>query len=610
MLEQCLSTCKQAGFCVDLVVFFAQTMKRFCLISLCFLFIFTACRDRGQLSELTTAFEASDSLETATYEEGIEWWRSLEKASPYVCVQTFGSTDAGLPLHLVVINTDRNFSREKVLESDKTIWLINNGIHPGEPDGIDASMLFARELLMDEDFEENMKDVCILIIPFYNVGGALDRNCCSRANQNGPVSYGFRGNSNNLDLNRDFIKADSKNAQSFQELFRDWSPDVYLETHVSNGADYQYAMTYLFSLPAKLAPPLKSLVDETMIPEMLQKMEAADEPMTPYVNVFGTTPDDGFAAFYDSPRYSTGFSALHQSIGLLTETHMLKPYPVRVEATRKFMHALVNTISENHEVIQNARAQARSEVLKQTEFPLDWELDRSVSEPLEFLGYEAYTDTSSVTGLPQLYYDRSRPWKRPVPYFKAFNPTLTVSAPTCYLVPSSREAVLDRLRWNGVEMELIEQDSVMDVTSYQISDYQTVDNPYEGHYLHSKTSVTKKPIEGMPLRNGEYYLVPTNQPAKRFIVEVLEPEAPDSYFNWNFFDEILQQKEWFSGYVFDQEASRMLEDDAELRSAFEARKASDSTFRSSTMQQLYFLYQKTDHYEHHRHKVYPVLRVE
>lgn len=610
MLEHCVSPCKRAGFCVDLIVAFAYTMKPFYLTFFLLALLSQACSERHDLQTLTTAFEASDSLATATYEEGIAWWKQLEEASPYVCVQDFGSTDAGLPLHLVVISSDKNFSQEKVEESEKTCWLINNGIHPGEPDGVDASMLFARELLTSEDFEQRLKNLTIIIIPFYNVGGALDRNCCSRANQNGPISYGFRGNANNLDLNRDFIKADSKNAQAFLELFRDWKPDVYLETHVSNGADYQYAMTYLFSLPSKLSKPLRTLVNDKVLPKLIDKMEALDEPMTPYVNVFGTTPDDGFSAFYDSPRYSTGFAALHQSIGLLTETHMLKPYPQRVEATRKFLHSLAGTLDEEHQSIQDARAEAKAAVLKQKEFPLDWTLDKSTFVDFEFLGFEAYTDTSRVTGMPQIFYDQKRPWKRTIPYYNEYTSTLSVTAPQFYLVPSSREEVVNRLRWNGVAMRLIERDTTMAVTAYKITDLKTGDSPYEGHYLHSKTTTKTQKWEELKVLKGQYYLVPTQQAAKRFIIEVLEPSAPDSYFNWNFFDEILQQKEWFSGYVFDKEAELMLANDSELKAEFEQRKASDSTFNASAMQQLYFIYQLSEHYEHHRHRIYPVFRVE
>ena len=206
---------------------------------------FSCSNEGSDLASYRTPYEISDGKATTTYEQGIDWWKALESRSPYLKVIEFGDTDAGKPLHLIILNKERNFSLEKLHTDNKLILLVNNGIHPGEPDGIDASMIFTRELLSNADVKNKLDDIILAIIPFYNVGGAMNRNCCSRANQNGPESYGFRGNSRNLDLNRDFIKCDSRNAQSFNQLFSSLDPDIYLETHVTNGADYPYTMTYL-----------------------------------------------------------------------------------------------------------------------------------------------------------------------------------------------------------------------------------------------------------------------------------------------------------------------------------------------------------------------------
>lgn len=564
--------------------------------------------DEQTNSDLTTPFEISDSVATATYDEAIAWWRKFEKASPYVSMQEFGTTDIGQPLHLVVISPDRNFSNHYNTSHDKTILLINNAIHPGEPDGVDASMLYARELLQSESFPREFRDIVILIIPFYNVGGALNRNCCSRANQDGPESYGFRGNARNLDLNRDFTKADSRNAQNFLKLFQAWDVDVYLETHVSNGADYPYTMTYLLSHPGKLTPPIDETMKNVIENGLVQGMIARNDEMTPYVNVFGTSPDDGFQSFYDSPRYSTGFTALHHSFGLLTETHMLKPFKQRVMSTLRFMHTLGEVVSTNAAKIEDARDAAIKTMGSQKEYITGWRIDTNEFTPLQFKGYRAYYDTSTVTNLPQLYYDRSAPWEKSIPYYDRLVPTQRVTIPEYYLVPRAWNEVIDRLNWNGVEMELLDKDTALSCTVYSIANYETSTQPFEGHYYHSNTVVDtmKRTIS---IRKNEYYQVDLNQKARRFLVEVLEPSSPDAYFNWNFFDEILQQKEWFSSYVFDKEAEDMLHDSTE-RAALNAFVATNPQYKDNAFAKLYFLYRQSKHYERDRHMIYPVFRIE
>ena len=567
-----------------------------------------ACSDSIDPSKLTTPFEQSDSLETTTYAEGIAWWRALEEASPYVCMREFGKTDAGLPLHVVIVNAARNFSKTQIGESGKTVLLINNAIHPGEPDGVDASMIYVRDLVASADFKKTYQDVVFLIIPFYNVGGALNRNCCSRANQNGPLSYGFRGNARNLDLNRDFTKADSKNAQSFLAFYNQWNPDVYLETHVSNGADYPYTLTYLLSHPKKLTPPLDDAIESLFSKPLETLMEAQGDPIIPYVNVFGTSPDSGYQRFYDSPRYSTGFTALHHAIGLLTETHMLKPFKQRVASTLRFMQNLGTLVAQNSQTIQSLRSQAIENSRNQDDYVLDWQVDESNPSKLMFRGYRAYTDTSEVTQQPQLYYDRNDVWEAEIDYFDKLIPTVRAKAPSYYLVPRAWPEVVDRLKWNGVEMKLIDRDTTLDCGVYSIEDMETSETPYEGHYNHHHTRASKE-LRTVKIRKDEYYLISLDQHSKRFLLEVLEPEGPDSYFNWNFFDEILQQKEWFSSYVFEPEAAAML-DDPEEKAALDAFIASNPSYQDNAFAKLYFLYRRSDHYERDRYMTYPVFRIE
>lgn len=255
----------------------------------------------------------SNGTETATYEETITFYTELAKSYPEVSIDRMGLTDSGEPLHIVTLNKDKEFDFKKIRKNNKRILLIMNGIHPGESDGIDATMLLFRDFASGTI--ELPKNTVLITIPIYNVGGSLNRNSYTRTNQNGPKSYGFRGNARNYDLNRDFIKSDTKNAQSFAEIFHLIQPDVFIDNHVSNGADYQYTLTHLFTQHNKLGGELGIYLNEQMMPKLEEKLVERSWDITPYVNVYNRVPDNGFTQFMDHPRYSTGYTTLWNTLG-------------------------------------------------------------------------------------------------------------------------------------------------------------------------------------------------------------------------------------------------------------------------------------------------------
>ena len=186
--------------------------------------------------------------ETVTWQEAIDMYQWLDEQYEDARLLEIGQTDAGRPLHLFVIDRGRYFSPEQIRESGKNILFINNGIHPGEPCGVDASLKLACDLLSGEDScARYLDNTVVVIVPILNVGGALMRGSFHRANQNGPKEHGFRGNARNLDLNRDFIKLDSKNTRFLVPQLRSWEPDIFVDTHTSNGADYPYTLTLINS---------------------------------------------------------------------------------------------------------------------------------------------------------------------------------------------------------------------------------------------------------------------------------------------------------------------------------------------------------------------------
>ena len=553
--------------------------------------------------DFTTVFEKSGGTETATYTEVIDFYENLAAVYSSVDLQILGETDSGEPLHLMVYSRNKNFDFES-LRKDHTIVLINNGIHPGESDGIDATMMLFRDLAQDSiTLPEN---TVIATIPVYNIGGALNRNSFTRTNQNGPKSYGFRGNARNYDLNRDFIKADTKNTRGFYEIFHHVNPDVFIDTHVSNGADYQYTLTHLFTQHDQMGGPLGSYIKKDLRPALEKALKKKNWEITPYVNVFGDVPEKGFSQFLDTPRYSTGYTSLWNTLGMMIETHMLKPYDQRVRGTYELLRSMIDIADEDSELIRKLRKQDLQEFQAKDTYAFDFKIDSTRSSNLNFLGYEADRIESEVTGFERLKYDTTRPFTKEVVYYDSFKPSRQVKVPQGYIIPQGWWQVLGLLDLNQVEMIPFEKDTSMVVEAYRIKEFETSPRPYEGHYPHSNVSVEAFDVK-VNIRKGDVF-VPIKQRAAKYLLATLEPEAPDSFFTWNFFDSVLQQKEHFSPYVFEDVARELLDDYPELEEEFLKLKEEDREFAGNAYAQLDWIHKRSEFYEA-SHMRYPIFRV-
>jgi len=541
------------------------------------------------------------------HEELIEAYKELDAKCPNASLIEIGKSDVGRPIHMFVIDAS-GVTNLQDIDPKKQVLMINNGIHPGEPCGVDASLRFSRMLLNGDLGDLSfLNEMTICIIPMYNVGGALNRGCCSRANQNGPEMYGFRGNARNLDLNRDFIKCDASNTVAFETAFRALDPDVLIDTHTSNGADYQYTMTLITTQIDKLGYALGTFVDEVFEPALFTEMDNRGWPMSPYVNHHGETPDSGITAFMDSPRYCTGYAALFGTIGFTTETHMLKPFEDRVESTFQFIVSTMALMKSHKSEIQEARTAWKEAVMKSTKLPVSWKHDETKIKEISFMGFEAEHPKSEVTNQPRLYYNREKPITVNIPFANVYQADQVVAVPEFYIVPQAWHEAVMCLEMNGLKMTRFEKDTTMMVGVYVIDDLKSNTRPYEGHFIHSlnKWSYRREEIQ---LFDGDY-LVSTHQEGRRYIVETLEPMATDAFFRWNFFDSVLQQKEWYSDYVFEDTAARMLKEDAALKREFDNEKASNPEFATSAEAQLYWLYKKSPMYEPSVNR-YPIYRIE
>lgn len=552
------------------------------------------------------AFQGNTSK---SYEEAIATYKTLADAHSEAHLIEVGMSDSGKALHCFVLSSENPLDQfgQFSLPENKAILFINNGIHPGEPCGIDASIQFAERILNQRNTERQaiLDQLVIAIIPVYNVGGALNRNCCSRANQNGPEEYGFRGNAKNLDLNRDFIKLDSENARSLVYLLRELNPHVFIDTHTSNGADYQYVMTMIATQPDKASAPIGNYIREKMSPSLYADMEKRGYGMTPYVYGLGRIPDEGIKDFLETPRYSTGYNALFNTIGYTSETHMLKPFAQRVESTYQFLMSTATYMSKHKAELIALKSTADEEVKQQKVYPLTWELDTVNYRLLEFKGFEASYPKSEVSGAPRLRYDRGRPFTKEIKYFDNYIVKDSVVAPEFYIIPWAWKQVWQAMQLNGVKMSFLKKDSVMRVEAYFIDDFSSTSRVYEGHHMNTVKSMRKDSIE-ITFRAGDV-IIPVNQACNRYIVETLEPKGVDAFFVWNFFDSAFQQKEWYSDYVFEDTAARMLAEDGDLKRAFEEQKRKDVEFASDPRAQLYWLYQRSANFEPSLNR-YPVYR--
>lgn len=614
---------------------------------------------------LLTPWEKSSGVSTASYQQCVDWYAALAKLFPgWLSFGSIGTGDNGLPIYAISYSTKDRFRLNRFgqsiegalaeegnvsgstphsipsakdgdiinIQSKPISLLINNNIHPGEPEGTDASMLLLRDMIFFPDQYYNPYtilplDLTLTIICQYNVDGTANRGRPSRANQVGPDAYGFRGNARNLDLNRDFIKLDSRNAEALVRFMATKKFDFFIDNHTSNGADYQYVLTYFHTRPEKFFHPRRQWI-EPFEAEFQKRLKFDQWKTAPYVETVKTIPDSGLYAFWETGRYATGYAALLGTVGYTVETHMLKPFPQRVLATLAFMENFVENLgwvvipdlNSGWGLTSQAEYQTRPPMSGNSNhlsshyykkpgdyFPLNFQLDKSTYESIDFYGYQSGYKKSDVTGLPRLYYDRTKPWQGKVRYYNKYLAIDSVLVPKAYIVSSAYPEVIDRLKRNDVFVKRNSVDTVILLRVSYIVDYKTVNRPYESHYLHHDIKVkdTLIPIRIFP---GDF-IIPVRKETTAFLVNVLEPQAPDSYFAWNYFDGILQQKEGFSDYVFEDYAADWLRKNPMKKSEFELKKQQDDSFAKSAWAQLQWIYQQTELYEP-THNRYPVYRLD
>jgi Arc/MetJ family transcription regulator len=518
-----------------------------------------------------TPYERGNQNQTTLWSECVAFYEKLGTDFPKVLhLFEIGVADNGLPLHAGVVTSDGVWDRAQIKAEGRPVFFNNNGIHPGEPEGIDACMALVRDFCMQPERLAALGKTVFLFIPIYNVDGCINRQSTSRVNQLGPEEFGFRANGRNLDLNRDFIKCDSLAAQVFSQFFTAWDPDVMVDTHTSNGADYHYTMTLINTQTDKLGGDLGAFLRDAMLPDIYSAMAERGWPTCPYVNPIRATPDDGIEDFLEVPRFSTGYAALHHCVGFMPETHMLKPFADRYASMRALVEVVLAFTVGHAEQIRALRSAARQAAMAQRYWPVLWAPDTDRPSAFRFKGYAAVYRPSLLGNYSRLAYDRNQPWERDIPWFNRCAATLEVATPKRYLIPQAWREVIERLQWNGVELQRVEVDQSLRAQVYRITQVASRAQAYEGHMFHDTVELTVH-TETIHAHAGDV-VVDLAQANARYAVETLEPRAHDSFFRWGFFNSVLEKKEAYSDYVFEDTALKMLLDEPDLRARFEAWK--------------------------------------
>jgi hypothetical protein len=561
------------------------------------------------LNALTTPFEQGNQNQTTTWADCIAWYEDLACQYPNILrFGVVGTSDAGVPIHAGVVSTDGVFEREQIKREGRPVFFNNNGIHPGEPEGVDACMALVRDFCHEPERLAALGKTVFLFVPLYNVDGAYNRANTSRVNQDGPEQFGFRGNSRHLDLNRDFVKCDTLTAQTFNKLFTSWDPDVMVDTHTSNGADYSYTMTLIHTQADKLGGELGGFLRDTMLPFMYAEMDKRGWPTCPYVNPVKDSPDDGIAEFLETARFSTGYAALHNTIGFMPETHMLKPFADRYHSMRALVETALDFTIANGERIVALRRAAKAAGRSRREWPIHWALDESNPSSFRFKGYAAKYKASVLGDYQRLYYDRNTPFERDIAYFNSFPADITVPAPRAYVVPQQWREAIERLQWNGVKLERVEAERQEEVGVYRIDAVNSRGHAYEGHMFHDEVTLVRG-RETVTIRAGDY-LVPLDQDNARYAVETLEPQGHDSFFRWGFFNSVLEKKEAYSDYVFEDEAERMLAAEPELAAKFEAWKVANPELLKDQGAVLDYIFAHCARWHEPEWRRYPVFMID
>ena len=587
-------------------------------LSLVTLILFLPFKVLAQQSETDwdTVFEKSRFISTADYNQTMEYFQNLDNNSEFADLLSFGVSPQGRELKYLLV-TNENLADEKMSpqsrrkELAKPTILIINGIHSGEIEGKDASMILLREILITKEKEYLLDSVNIIVVPIFNVDGHERKGKYNRINQNGPDEMGWRTTAQNLNLNRDWMKADAPEMQAMLNLVNRYVPDFVVDTHTTDGADYQYTVTYSVEWSKNIYSKTADWLGKKFAPFLENGVEEKGFLIFPYIYLkeWDKGLDAGLIYWSATPRFSSGYFAIWNRPMLLVETHMLKPYKDRVYSTKAVLETTMEFIFNNSTMLRELNREADIQTTKLYKEDKYLPIAFSNTEKYEmknFKGYDYYWDSSEVSGTKKLV-DTKNKKEFEVKYFDDIIVTDSIKVAKGYYIPPEYSFLVDRLKLHGIDPSfLLSESSKVIVTRYKFKDVKFSETPYEGR----QTVTFNYDIysEEVIIPEGSYFYL-TNQRAARILTHLLEPKSADSFFQWGFMNQIFEQKEYYEDYVMEKMAEETLANDPELKKEFDEKLSTDEEFRSNPQARLDFFYYRSP-YPDKQLNVYPILRVE
>jgi len=560
-----------------------------------------------------TPSEESNFRTTPSYEETVSWLRKLVAAAPELKMISLGKSPEGRDLWMVVASREKQFTPEQLRKGGKPIILVQAGIHSGEIDGKDAGLMLLRDMTARGTKRDLLERANFLFVPVFNVDGHERSSKFGRVNQRGPEKMGWRTTSKNLNLNRDYAKVDTPEMEAMIRALNQWQPDLYIDLHVTDGADYQYDITFGYNGAGGHSPAIASWLEKIFTPAVTNDLAAMGH-IPGSTNVAGwidpTDLSKGIRTWVAGSRYSNGYGDTRHLATVLVETHSLKPYDQRVLGTYVFLESAIRTTANAAATLrQAAEADRKANV---STIPLAWDVDpRAPVETIEYKAIESRTVPSAISGGMRIEFT-GKPVTLKIPYKQGNHVIASATRPKAYWISPAWNEVIQRLQLHGIQFERAAEPREVRVTMYRLEEAKFHDlktqepQPFEGRVQMMARPVTEQRTEHYPAGSVR---VPTNQPLGDLAAILLEPASPDSFFQWGFFNQILQETEYIEGYVVEPMAERMLASDPKLAAEFREKLASDDTFRESPETRLRWFYTRTPFLDE-RWKLYPVGREE
>lgn len=552
---------------------------------------------------LTTDFELSGGLVSPNYKNTKAFVNRLVAANPtQFKVSTIAKSNAGRDIQLLVASEDGEFDAEQISLSAKPTILVQAGIHAGEIDGKDAMFMLLRDIATGKR-RDILSKVNILFIPILNVDGHERSSAYNRINQRGPANMGFRTNANNLNLNRDYTKLDTPEVRGVLSTIKRFAPDLYIDVHVTDGADYQYDVTYGYNpVFSSESPSVSEALDNYFKPVIDAKLAEQGHIPGPLVFVMDKREfKKGLAGWVATPRYSNGWGDLRSLPTILVENHSLKPYKQRVLGTYVFIVGAIDALSEHQQQLANAVKKEKAFV------PSELIVERSYAkEPntLAFKGIKYKRYQSALSGQIEVKYLGEKQAYDALPIYWQKKVKMSIKVPSAFYIPAAYPKIVEKLKLHGVNVERVTSTKpIPELQVASVDSYEFDKAPFEGRFRVKASFSFSKAVNSNLV---DWYKVSTQQPLGELATHLLHPQAPDSFFAWGEFNTIFQRTEYMENYALAPFARQMLKDQPALALEFDKKLRDDSVFAEDAQARLDWLYERSPFYDKAYLK-YPIL---